>query len=137
MSRLSHRPSKPAYYIVDWRILPQSSLCKLHTHISSKYKGELKTLGKNMSEIELEQEKITKANIWDVFFLFYLARYSVNESHYLEVAQWAIFMEQNMSSGLILVCWQYWKKKLGRLWATFEADFFMFSWSKKKKLKTL
>ena len=32
--------------------------------------------------------------------------------------------------GWFLADWQYWKKKLGRLWATFEGVFFMFSGAK-------
>ena len=51
---------------------------------------------------------------------------SSTQSHYIEVAQGAIFMEQNIWAG-----WQYWKKIWARLLATFEGGFFMFSWAKK------
>ena len=54
------------------------------------------------------------------------------ECLYIEVAKGAIFMEQNMRFGLILGLLAILKKNLGRLWATFEAVFFMFSWAKKK-----
>ena len=47
-----------------------------------------------------------------------------DQSHYIEVAQGAIFMEQNMRFGLVGN--MYWKKVLGRLWATFQAG-----WQKK------
>ena len=49
---------------------------------------------------------------------------SVSISHYLEVAQ--IFMGQNMRFGLILGRLAILKKKLGWLWATFEAVFSCF-----------
>ena len=58
-----------------------------------------------------------------------------NQSHYKECMQGAIFMKQNMKFGLILGRLAILKKKLGELWATFEASFFMFSWAKKNKDK--
>ena len=44
----------------------------------------------------------------------------VKESHYTQVARWAIFMEQKLRFGLVLGRLAILKKKLGRLWATFE-----------------
>ena len=41
------------------------------------------------------------------------------QSHYIEVAQVAIFMEQNMSLGWFLVGWQYWKKGFGLIMSNF------------------
>ena len=54
------------------------------------------------------------------------------QSHYREVAQWEIFMEQELRFGLDLGQLALLKKKhLGRLWLTFEAGFIKFSWAKK------
>ena len=49
--------------------------------------------------------------------LFFVGRvmYTCTESHYLEVAQGAIFMDQNMRFGLILGKLAILKKKLDRL----------------------
>ena len=52
------------------------------------------------------------------------------QSHYIEVAQGEIFMEQKMWAGFGPVG-NTEKKSLGRLWATFEDGFFMFSGAKK------
>ena len=41
------------------------------------------------------------------------------QSHYIEVAQGAVFMEQKMRFGLILGWLAILKKKLGRFWTTF------------------
>ena len=55
------------------------------------------------------------------------------QSHYREVPQWEILMEQELRFGLDLgqlaICTE--KKGLGRLWATIEGGFFMFLGAKK------
>ena len=46
---------------------------------------------------------------------------------------WDIFIDWKFNSGLVWAAGQYCEKKVcGRLWATFEACFFMFSWAKNK-----
>ena len=51
--------------------------------------------------------------------------------HHIEVAQGNIFMEQIIRFGLVLGQLALMKKNWGRLGATFENNFFMFSWAKK------
>ena len=61
-------------------------------------------------------------------------RFSIwaKQSHYIEVVQGDIVMEQEMWFGLVLGRLAIMKKRsLGRLWATFEDSFFMFSVAKK------
>ena len=53
-----------------------------------------------------------------------------HQSHYIEVVQGTIFLEQNMIFGLILGWLAILKKVLGRLWATFESSFCMLSGAK-------
>ena len=53
-----------------------------------------------------------------------------NQSHYIEVAQGDIFMEQKMRFGLVLGRLAILKKNWGRLWATFEGVLFMFPGAK-------
>ena len=55
------------------------------------------------------------------------------QSHYIEVAQGDIFMEEKMWFGHVLGRLAVSKKKGGggQLWATFEGVFFMFSGAKK------
>ena len=53
---------------------------------------------------------------------------SQKQSHYIEVVQGAIFMEQNMGFGRILDRLAILKKKsFGPIVRTFEGSFFMFS----------
>ena len=54
---------------------------------------------------------------------------SYRQSHYIEVAQGDIFMEQKMNLGWFWAGCQYWKKIGGRLWATFDGGSLMFSWA--------
>ena len=49
------------------------------------------------------------------------------QSYYREVAGWEISMKNIWDLGWFWAGWQYWKNKLGRLLATFEVGFFMFS----------
>ena len=58
-----------------------------------------------------------------------------DQSHYIEVAQGAIFMEQNMRFGLVLGRLSILKKNWWPIMSKFEAGFFMFSWAKKCYLK--
>ena len=49
-------------------------------------------------------------------------------------ACWDIFMIWKINSGLVWAAGPVLEKKVwGRLWATFEGVFFMFSWAKKRK----
>ena len=50
-----------------------------------------------------------------------------NQSHYIEVAQWDISMEQKMWFGADIGSTEKEIWGRGQLWATFEGDFFMFS----------
>ena len=75
----------------------------------------------------------TVSLIFNWFFesIFVLQKTIPKSSHYIEVAQGDIFMEQKMWFGLVLGRLAILKKKsLGRLWATFEDGFFMFSRAK-------
>ena len=60
-----------------------------------------------------------------------------NQSHHREVPQWEIFMEQELRFRLDLGRLAILKKRLGRLRATFEAVFFIFSWAKKHKINRI
>ena len=53
------------------------------------------------------------------------------QSHYREVGRWEIFIKKYLRFGLVLGRLAILKNKLGRLWATFESGFFMFSGVKK------
>ena len=56
---------------------------------------------------------------------------SYDQSHYIEIAQGTIFMEQNMRFGLILGQLAKLKKNWAIKYANFEDGLFKFSWAKK------
>ena len=75
----------------------------------------------------------TRVSIFGLIYWFadYLFK-AFKQSHYREVPQWEIFMEQELRFGLDLGRLALLKKNhLGRLWATFDAVFFQVFVSKK------
>ena len=96
-----------------------------YSHPPTKYNGWKSFLKKSSYLISIIFKERRVSPTW-VNFKVIRKILGYTQSHYTEVVQEAIFLQQNMRSGLNLGQLGILKNKLGRLWATFENVFFMF-----------